>query len=94
MHSDWNKLTSWKKDHDLSWSLISAITDNEVIRQVLFPAPGGDTMKSKSRPKADTQYEVAKVIFVEHPAYKDAFAQATAAAEKREWGTKVKNRIQ
>jgi len=90
-----NAYLSWR-DPSLTWALISAITDNPIIKQGLFPSPGANVSTSKGggKPKTDHHYAVALAIFGEHEAHGDAFRLATGPKEKAVWGKKIKNRIQ
>jgi hypothetical protein len=90
-----NVFGSWR-DSSLTWALISAITDDPIIKQGLFPSPGANVSTSKGggKPKTDHHYAVALAIFGEHEAHRDAFRLATGPKEKAIWGKKIKNRIQ
>ena len=90
-----NTCKSWR-DASLTWALISAITDDPVVKQGLFPSPGANvsTSKGDGKPKTDHHYAVALAIFGEHEVHQDAFRLATGPKDKAMWGKKIKNRIQ
>ncbi len=79
----------------MNWALISMLEDNPVIKQGLFPLPGGNTSVSQggSKPKIEYQYELARALFEDHEIYKDVFAQVKTSAEKGAWALKIKNRL-
>jgi hypothetical protein len=76
-------LPSWS-DEDHSWSLISAITDNSVIKEGLFPSPGSNvpTSKGGGKPKTDHQYALAVALFSMHPKYANAFGLAAGPKDR------------
>jgi hypothetical protein len=80
----------------LTWSLITAITNDPVIKQGLFPSPGANvsTAKGGGKPKTNHHYAVAQAVFGENADYQDAFNLATTPKDKAAWGKKIKNRIQ
>jgi hypothetical protein len=86
---------SWK-DADLTWSLISAITDDPAIKQGLFPSPGANVSTSKGggKPKTDHQFALAAALFSEHPKYCEVFKLATSSKERAVWAKWIKNRLQ
>lgn len=84
---------SWEADIDLNWSLITAIEENDEIKQGLFPSPGQDTRKGNGKPKTDHQYALAVAIFAKHPDYSEAFDVAKTPKEKALWTRRIKNRI-
>jgi hypothetical protein len=85
---------SWS-DVDLTWELITAITDNDTIKQGLFPGRGGNvsTAKGGGKKKIDHQYKLAKALFSDHEKYRDAFSLAKDAKEKNQWAMRIKNRL-
>ena len=90
-----NTFESWR-DSSLTWALISAITDDPIIKQGLFPSPGAHVLTSKGsgKPKTDHHYAVTLAIFSEHSIYRNMFNLVTGPKEKAVWGKKIKNRIQ
>ncbi|KAJ7772767.1 hypothetical protein B0H14DRAFT_3508919 [Mycena olivaceomarginata] len=81
------------KDADginLTWKLITTIEDTVFIRDSLFP-PVGAPKLSGGKPKSDYQYQLAQMLFAEHPKYKDVFLNAVTAEEKKQWYVKIKN---
>ena len=90
-----NIFESWR-DLSLTWALISAITDDPIIKQGLFPSPGAhvSTSKGGGKPKTNHHYVVALVIFSEHSIYHDMFNLMMGPKEKAVWGKKIKNQIQ
>jgi hypothetical protein len=86
---------SWK-DADLTWSLISAITDDPAIKQGLFPSPGANVSTSKGggKPKTDHQFALAAALFSEHSKYCEVFKLATSSKKKAVWAKRIKNRLQ
>jgi hypothetical protein len=87
-------LPSWS-DVDLTWALITAITDNDGIRQGLFPGRGGNasTAKGGRKKKIDHQFDLAKALFADHDKYREAFATAQDSKQRTVWATKIKNRL-
>jgi hypothetical protein len=85
---------SWS-DVDLTWALISAITDDEIIRQGLFPGHGSNVSTSRGggKKKIDHQYELAKHLFWDHEKYGEAFQLARDPKSKNWWAMKIKNRL-
>ncbi|KAJ7916480.1 hypothetical protein B0H13DRAFT_1871107 [Mycena leptocephala] len=77
---------------DLTWKLITAIEEDPLIRASLFP-PIGSGKLSGGKPKSEYQYQLAKILFADHPKYEEAFGKAVAAKEKKIWYLKIKNRI-
>jgi hypothetical protein len=72
-----------------------AITDNDSIKQGLFPACGANvsTAKGGGKKKIDHQYDLAKALFAlaDHEKYHEAFAAAQDSKQKNVWAMKVKN---
>jgi len=68
------------------------LEDNPVIKQGLFPLPGGNTLvlQGGSKLKTEYQYELAKALFEDHETYKDLFAQVKTSVEKGGWALKIK----
>jgi hypothetical protein len=86
--------SSWK-DEQLTWSLISAITDDPSIKQGLFLSPGTNvsTLKGGGKPKMDHQYAVAVAMFSEHEKFGETFKLETGPKEKAVWAKQIKNRL-
>ncbi|KAJ7745147.1 hypothetical protein B0H16DRAFT_1856801 [Mycena metata] len=84
----------WKNEEgiQLTWKLITAIEDGDDIRASLFPPVGANKL-SGGKKKSEYQYQLAKVLFAEHPKFKESFAQAKTAKEKKPFYTKIKNRV-
>ncbi|KAI0739816.1 hypothetical protein C8Q80DRAFT_1274843 [Daedaleopsis nitida] len=62
----------WDKDnHALSWSLLSAITDDLTIQNALFPPPGASqsTRNGGGKPKMDYYWKLYNVLFSMHLEY-------------------------
>ncbi|KAJ7159348.1 hypothetical protein C8R43DRAFT_948277 [Mycena crocata] len=83
---------------DLVWRLVTAIEDNEEIREGLFPGVGAIRL-SGAKPKTHHYYNLAVKIFADHPTYKDIFAinpedsPAKKQERRRSWTDKIKNKI-
>ncbi|KAJ7757169.1 hypothetical protein B0H14DRAFT_3896186 [Mycena olivaceomarginata] len=77
---------------ELTWKLITAIEENQLIRDSLFP-PVGAPKITGGKPKSDYQYQLATLLFAKHPKYEAAFAKAVTSKDKKPWYTKVKNRL-
>ncbi|KAJ6568130.1 hypothetical protein B0H10DRAFT_2355731, partial [Mycena sp. CBHHK59/15] len=45
------------------------------------------------KPKSDSQYKLATLLFAKHPEYKDAFTRAMKPKQKKSFYTKVKNKL-
>ncbi|KAJ7844137.1 hypothetical protein B0H14DRAFT_2585386 [Mycena olivaceomarginata] len=69
-----------------------AIEEGNKICASLFPPVGANKLSS-GRKKSEYQYQLAKILFTVHPKFKEAFAQATTAKEKKPWYLKIKNHI-
>ncbi|KAJ7060737.1 hypothetical protein C8F01DRAFT_1253223 [Mycena amicta] len=82
----------WNGDHDLTSALITAIEDDSLMRDALFPAPGPNK-RTGGLPKKTYHQKAAIAIFSTHPQYQDQFAKATDAAGKEIWSNKIKNRL-
>ncbi|KAJ7838390.1 hypothetical protein B0H14DRAFT_3700178 [Mycena olivaceomarginata] len=84
----------WKDEEGikLTWKLITAIEEGDEIRASLFPPVGANKL-SGGKKKSEYQYQLAKILFAAHPKFKEAFAQAKTAKEKKPWYLKIKNRI-
>jgi hypothetical protein len=94
-------LESWK-DVELSEALISAITNDQKIKQALFPSPGSNVSGSKGggKPKTDFHWQLCQILFAAHDTYGPALQRVEEctnakkhAASKRTWGIKIKNRL-
>ncbi|KAF9562394.1 hypothetical protein CPC08DRAFT_761522 [Agrocybe pediades] len=88
--------------NELSQSLLTAISEDQDIKQGLFPAPGGNVSTARGGGKKKTvwQWKVAVDIFQNHPQYGPAFQKVLdmtpgppATRAKTVWGDKIKNRI-
>jgi hypothetical protein len=94
-------LDSWK-DVELSEALISAITNDQKIKQALYPFPGSNVSGSKGggKPKTDFHWQLCQILFGVHDIYGPALQKVEectdvkkCAALKRTWGIKIKNRL-
>ncbi|KAJ7793224.1 hypothetical protein B0H14DRAFT_3560904 [Mycena olivaceomarginata] len=74
----------WKDEDgiELTWKLITAIEDDQLIRDSLFP-PVGAPKITGGKPKSDYQYQLATLLFVKHPKYEAAFAKAVTSKDKK-----------
>ena len=81
---------------DLTWKLVNSIVDDPVIKEGLFPSPGGNQSVSKggSRNKSDYHWALARHIFKDDEEYGPFFNRATSSSEMKAWGQKIKNRLQ
>ena len=86
----------------LNEALISAITDDPRIKQALFPSLGSNVLGSKGggKPKTDFHWQLCQILFTNHDTYgvalrkvEECTDQKKAAALKRTWGIKIKNRL-
>jgi len=86
----------------LSETLITVITDDRKIKQALFPSPGSNVSGSKGggKPKTEYHWMICQILFKDHPSYGKAFQKVLdctetkkAAALRRLWGNKIKNRL-
>ncbi|KAI1784600.1 hypothetical protein LXA43DRAFT_873802, partial [Ganoderma leucocontextum] len=52
----------------LSLSMLTAITDDKVVEDTLFPkvGPNLSTKASGGKPKTDHYWEICKVLFTDH----------------------------
>lgn len=74
--------------------LLTAVTNNDEIRKGLFPPPSAEpNRKNGGKYKTDFQYQAAEALFKDNPEYSAAFNNATTAAQKAVWTTKIKNKI-
>ncbi|KAJ6615675.1 hypothetical protein B0H10DRAFT_2220156 [Mycena sp. CBHHK59/15] len=83
---------------DLTWALITAIEDDEEIKDGLFPGVGAIKL-SGGKPKTHHYYNLAIKIFGEHTDYKTIFAvnpklNHTQQSDRRKlWTNKCKNKV-
>jgi hypothetical protein len=84
----------------LNDTLISAITDDQKIKQALFLSPGSNILSSKGSERPQTEYHwlLCQILPIDHPTYQDAFQKVLmcgnvkrAAALWRLWANKIKN---
>jgi hypothetical protein len=80
---------------DRTWKLVNSIDDDEMIKQGLFPTPGGNKSVSKggSQTKTDHHWALACHVFEGDAEIKEIFLRVTEAADMKIWGRKIKNRI-
>ncbi|KAF8180768.1 hypothetical protein K438DRAFT_1976587 [Mycena galopus ATCC 62051] len=83
---------------ELTWTLVTAIEDDEEICDGLFPSVGA--IKGKGgKPKTHHYYNLAVRCITEHGKYQDAFAmdpestEAQLAAYRKLWSGRIKNRV-
>lgn len=87
---------SCRWDDDLTWELVTAITDDVDTKNILYPVPGLrlSTKDGGGKPKTDTQFALAKLLFAEHEVYGELFRKtSTTPKEKKKWFDKVKNKL-
>jgi hypothetical protein len=72
---------SWKEDA-LSEKLLAAITDDPRIKQGLYPSPGANVSSSKGggQKKTTWQWQLALLVFSDHPKYSAAINRARNGA--------------
>ncbi|KAI0737911.1 hypothetical protein C8Q80DRAFT_1209190 [Daedaleopsis nitida] len=92
-HVDWDK-----DNHALSWSLLTAITDDEIIQNALFPPPGAtqSVKNGRGKPKANHHWKLCKTLFLDHAEHGATFQAVVESGDtslKKKWTTKVKNRL-
>ncbi|KAJ7260000.1 hypothetical protein B0H12DRAFT_1069895 [Mycena haematopus] len=81
---------------ELTWTLITAIEDDEDTRDGLFPGIRA-IKRTGGKPKTHHYYELAKTCFAEQEKYKDAFSTkpnstvAELAKHRKLWNQKIKN---
>ena len=81
---------SWTSE--LSFALLSAITDERDIKQGLFPPPGANP-RTGGRSKATYHWDLCIILFQDHPDYKTAFSLVLTPKQKQVWANKIKNRL-
>ena len=100
-HAHGTHQNSWS-DVKLSESLISHITNDEKIKQALFPSPGAhlSTVKGGGKPKTDYHWQLADLLFSTDFRYAAALAKVKECTDnrkvvgmKRSWGVKIKNQL-
>ncbi|KAJ6543454.1 hypothetical protein DFH09DRAFT_1282503 [Mycena vulgaris] len=79
---------------ELTWSLVTAMEEDEAIRRGLFPPPGS-VKRSGAQPKKHFQWLLAQTLFAQHPQYAEAFSKALMgkAKDQKPWWCKIKNRV-
>lgn len=91
-------LDSWK-DVELSKALISAITNDQKIKQALYLSPGSNVSGSKGggKPKTDFHWQLCQILFRVHDMYGPALQKVEECTDvkkhvalKRTWGIKIK----
>ena len=74
---------------------MTAITDDKVIEDALFPkvGPNPSTKSGGGKRKTDHYWEICKVLFTDHPEHGASFATALQGGKKERgpWTTKIKN---
>ena len=83
---------------ELSWAIVSAITDNDEVRRGLYPEPGSNasTANGGGKRKADFHRIIVDEVFRDHPKYGALYRTHQDANDKKKldaWKLKVKNRI-
>ncbi|KLO05017.1 hypothetical protein SCHPADRAFT_933820 [Schizopora paradoxa] len=84
-------------DENTTWALVNNITDDDNIRQGLFPDAGGNVSTGKGGGKTKTEWHeiLAKRVFIDHEQYGPLFARtANTTSGMKAWALKIKNRIQ
>ncbi|KLO06215.1 hypothetical protein SCHPADRAFT_946284 [Schizopora paradoxa] len=84
-------------DENTTWALVNNITDDDKIRQGLFPDAGGNVSTGKGGGKTKTEWHelLAKRVFLDHEQYGPLFARtANTTSGMKAWALKIKNRIQ
>lgn len=70
------------------------ITNDAIIKQGLFPAPGTKTEASNTKAKGNYCWDLCKAVFEDHPEYKEVFSDALAdVGLQKIWGLKIKNKL-
>lgn len=83
---------SWTDE--LCLLMIAEITNSEIIKQGLFPAPGTKAAPSNKTGKNDYRWELCVAVFSEHPEYTDVFVEVAKNPErKKSWTLKMKNKL-
>ncbi|TBU51197.1 hypothetical protein BD310DRAFT_982824 [Dichomitus squalens] len=96
---DGNVIVDWDKNNfELTWSLLTALTDKEDIKNALFPPTGGNssTQNGGGKKKTEHHWTLAKTVFTDHSEYGTVFARALNPSEKglqKMWKAKIKNRL-
>jgi len=85
---------SWKED-GLSEKLLASITDDPSIKQGLFPSPGANVSLSKGGGKKKTtwQWQLAQLIFSDHPKYSLTIKCASTPKLQGVWSDRICNRL-
>ncbi|KAJ6602020.1 hypothetical protein DFH09DRAFT_1069562 [Mycena vulgaris] len=60
---------------ELTWSLVTAMEEDEDICRGLFPPPGS-VKRSGAQPKKHFQWLLAQTLFEQHPQYAEVFSKA------------------
>ncbi|KAJ7920468.1 hypothetical protein B0H13DRAFT_1867546 [Mycena leptocephala] len=63
------------REQELTWTLVSAVEDDEDMCRGLF-SPSGSTKRNGGLPKKYYHRVLAQKCFAEHPTYRDAFKKA------------------
>ena len=89
---------SWSEN--LTWSLVSAVTSDDMIRTGLYPEPGGNasTKNGGGAKKTEHYWELCKALFEDHEEYGAAFTVAINNPKQKTlqqaWVRKIKNQMQ
>ncbi|KAJ7821603.1 hypothetical protein B0H14DRAFT_3875854 [Mycena olivaceomarginata] len=82
----------WNGDRDLTWTLVTAIEEDEDTRRSLFPPPGAPKRNGGFK-KKHYHWQLAQKCFKTHPKYQKAFEKAVTSKLQDVWSGKIKNRL-
>jgi hypothetical protein len=80
---------------ELTFQMLTEITEDEDIKQGLFPAPGSNP-RNQGVPKTHWHWIVCEKLFSEHEGYKTRFQvlqDKGTPKQKEVWHTKIKNKL-
>lgn len=89
-------------DKALTWSLITAISEDADVMRGLFPGPGANTSTTNGGGKKKTEFHfmLAVAIFADHEEYGADFARIEQAKSRKQksalrqtWTGKIKNKL-
>ncbi|KIJ09090.1 hypothetical protein PAXINDRAFT_17820 [Paxillus involutus ATCC 200175] len=82
-------------NEQLTFRMLTEITEDEDIKQGLFPVPGANP-RNQGLPKTHWHWAVCEKLFSQHHDYQEKFAllqKIGTAKQKEAWHTKIKNRL-
>ncbi len=85
---------SWTES--LTWTLINKLTDDDEVRESLFPSPGANrsTAQGGGKTKTEAHATLAAALFKDHIEYGPAYrADMAVKKEHAKWSNKIKNRL-